>query len=293
LDHEANVAPWVNLQERGAVVRRVGVLPNGTLDMEQMKETINAKTRIVAVGLASNAIGTVSDVAQVSSWAHEVGAYVVMDAVHYAPHFTIDVEQLDPDFLLCSVYKFYGPHIGVLYSRPGLLDRLKTDRLPPAPNTAPGKIETGTLNFAALAGSTAALEFISSLAEVPEDSSFREKLKSAMEVIGAHEHELSQRIYDGLRSIDGATVYGLPVEKGASRTPTVSFTLKGMSSLSVAQSLASEAIFVWGGHFYAPQLIERLGTSASGGVVRIGLSVYSTAEEVDRLLRHVAELSRK
>jgi cysteine desulfurase family protein (TIGR01976 family) len=294
LDHEANVAPWVNLQERGAVIRKVKVLPNGTLHMDQMKELINEKTKIVAVGLASNAIGTVSDVAQISQWAHSVGAWVIVDAVHYAPHFTIDVHSLDADFLLCSAYKFYGPHVGVLYSRPGLLDQLTTDRLQPAPSTAPGKIETGTLNFAGLAGSTAALEFIAGVGDSGTDPSLslRARLTSSMRVIGVHEHSLSKKLYDGLRSIPGVTIHGLPVEAEARRTPTASFTLQGISSPDVAKSLGEQAIFVWGGHFYAPTLIEKLGTTPNGGVVRVGVAAYNTGEEVDRLLTHVASLSK-
>lgn len=295
LDHESNVAPWVNLQERGAVIRKIRVLPNGTLDMEQMREAINEKTRLVAVGLASNAIGTVTDVAQVSRWAHDAGAWVVVDAVHYAPHFSIDVKQIDPDFLLCSAYKFYGPHVGVLYTRPGLLDRLTTDRLPPAPAHAPGKIETGTMNFAALAGCVATLEFIAGFGETSADreNSLRDRLVSAMAAFGSHEHALSQRLYDGLRSVAGATTYGLPVEPGAPRTPTVSFTLANMSTPDVAQALGDNAIFVWGGHFYAPILIEKLGTADKGGVVRVGLSIYNTAEEVDRLLSEVSTLAKR
>lgn len=295
LDHEANVAPWVNLQERGAVIRKVEVLPNGTLNMEQLKDLINAKTKIVAVGLASNAIGTVTDVAQISQWAHSVGAWVIVDAVHYAPHFTIDVEALDVDFLLCSAYKFYGPHVGILYSRPGLLDQLTTDRLAPAPSTAPGKIETGTLNFAALAGSTAALEFIASLGQDGAETTsltLRERLNAAMKIVGEHEHSLSRKLYDGLLSIPGVAVHGLPVESGSHRTPTVAFTMKGIPSPEVTKSLGEQGIFVWGGHFYAPTLIEKLGTQPDGGVVRVGLAAYSTTNEADRLLTHVERLSK-
>lgn len=287
LDHASNIQPWVNLQERGAIVHHIPVMPNATLDMEALAGKINRKTRLVAVGLASNAVGTVNDVALIRQWTNEVGALLIVDAVHYAPHFSLDVQALDPDFLLCSAYKFYGPHVGVLYSKPGNLDRLRTDRLPPAPADAPGKIETGTLNFAALAGAAAAVDFIASLS--PSTSTKREQIMQSMRKLHEQEQQLSQRLYHGLSSIAGVKVYGIPVGSGL-RTPTVSFTKEGFRSPDIAAVLGEQGIFLWGGHFYAPILIERLGTEPMGGVVRVGLSAYNTAEEVERLLEAVTKL---
>src|SRR5882757_2140679 len=195
LDHEANRGPWQQLQERGAVVREVPLLPTGELDYEQMRSLITDKTRLLALGCSSNAIGTVNDLALARELTRQVGALLILDAVHFAPHFPVDVKQLDPDFLLCSAYKFYGPHVGILYSKPGQLDRLSTDKLRTAGQQAPESIETGTLNHAAIAGVNAAVHFLGSLGT---GNSLREKLVDAYGAIAKHEYALASQLYNGI-----------------------------------------------------------------------------------------------
>jgi cysteine desulfurase family protein (TIGR01976 family) len=286
LDHEGNRGPWLMLREAGIVVREVGVLPNGTLDYTDMEAKINERTRVVAMGLASNALGTVNDVKLARDLSYRSGAWLVLDAVHYAPHFSIDVQNLGCDFLLCSAYKFYGPHVGLLYSRPGNLDRLQTDRLRTALQYAPEKIETGTLNHAAIAGVSAAVEFISSLGE---GNSLREKLVAAYGHIGEHERKLASRLYKGLTEIKGVTVAGVDFSTGR-RAPTVSFHHGNHSATEVCRHLNGHNIFAWDGHFYALRAIERLGLLEKGGVTRLGMAVYNTIEEVEETLRVLRDM---
>lgn len=274
LDHEGNRGPWLMLRDFGVNVREVKLLPNGTLDEKDFAEKVNEKTRVVAVGLASNALGTVNNVKLARDLAYKAGAWLVLDAVAYAPHFKINVQELGCDFLLCSAYKFYGPHVGLLYSRPGLLDRIKTDRLRTALQYAPEKIETGTLNHAAIAGVTAAVEFIESLGSNLED---------AYETIGAHERRLAVRLFDGLSKMKGVTVIGQDFSS-EHRAPTVSFTLNGKTPTEVCRHLAQQNIFAWDGHFYALRAIETLGLLEKGGVTRIGMAVYNIPEEIDKTL---------
>ncbi|MCL6632445.1 MAG: cysteine desulfurase-like protein [Alicyclobacillus herbarius] len=288
LDHDANVAPWLTLEAQGAVIRRVPVRPDATLDMDVFANLIQPRTRLVAVGYASNAVGTVNDVARIREWTRQVGAWLVVDAVHFVPHAVVDVSSLQPDFLLCSAYKFFGPHVGVLYARPGLLDTLPTDKVRPQRNEAPYRIETGTLNHAALAGVSAAVDFIASLA--PDTAgSLRSRLVNAMEAVYAYEHRLSKRLYDGLLQQSGVRVYGPPVAEGL-RAPTVSFTVDGAHPDAVARHLAERAISVWSGDFYAVTVVQQLGLAESGGLVRVGFAPYNTEDEVDRTLAAVAEL---
>ncbi len=288
LDHDANVAPWLALQELGIVVRSCPVrLSDCTLDMEAMHALIGERTRHVAVGYASNAVGTVNGVGQVVRWAHAAGATVSVDAVHFAPHALIDVQGLECDFLLCSAYKFFGPHVGLLYSRPGALDALPTDRVRPQDPSAPTRIETGTLNFAALAGVTAAIEAI---AMQGEGGSLRQRITSAFAAIYPYEHKLAQHLWEGLSGIPGATLFGPPVGKEL-RAPTVSFRLQGQSPEAVARRLGDEGFFVWDGDFYAVTLIQRLGLADQGGVVRVGMAPYILTDEVERLLAAVRAIT--
>lgn len=274
LDHEGNRGPWLMLREFGVNVREVKMLPGGVLDEKDFAEKVNEKTRLIAVGLASNALGTVNNVTLARELAYKAGAWLMLDAVAYAPHFKINVQELGCDFLLCSAYKFYGPHVGILYSRPGLLDRIKTDRLRTALQYAPEKIETGTLNHAAIAGVTAAVNFISSLGS---------NITDAYQQIGAHERKLAVRLFDGLNKIKGVKVIGQDFAS-EHRAPTVSFTFEGKTPTEVCRHLAKQNIFAWDGHFYALRAIEILGLLERGGVTRIGMAVYNTPEEIDKTL---------
>lgn len=287
LDHEANRGPWLHLAERGIKVREVALRPDGTLDGEDFARQVTEKTRLVAVGLASNALGTVNDIPLARRLAREVGAWLLLDAVHYASHFPVDVVELDADFLLCSAYKFYGPHVGILYCRPGLLDRLATDRLSTQEAAAPDRMETGTLNLAALAGVEAAIEYLASWGE---GESLRARLVSAMSDIAAHEHRVAARYHERVRQIPGATAWG-PDFTSPHRAPTVSITLEGRRPVEIAARLGDRGIQVWDGHFYAARAIEALGLAERGGVLRTGVAMYNTAEEIDHLLEELAALA--
>jgi cysteine desulfurase family protein (TIGR01976 family) len=286
LDHEANRGPWLSLEERGIVIREVALKPDGRLDYSDLEAKVTARTRLVALGLASNALGTVNDAAFARRLASSVGAYLLLDAVHYAAHFPLDVTALDADFLLCSAYKFYGPHVGLLYCRPGLLDRLRTDKLRVQDDEAPWKIETGTLNHAALAGVKAAIEYIASWGT---GGTLRERIVSAMEGIGAHEHALAVHYYDSLRKIPGVTVHG--PDFSGSRAPTVSITIDGVTANEAARRLGAQGLQVWDGHFYAVRAIEVLGLAERGGVIRTGIVMYNTRDEIDRLVAAVREIA--
>jgi cysteine desulfurase family protein (TIGR01976 family) len=292
LDHEANRGPWLLLRERGIEVREVALKPDGRLDPEDFARQVNAKTRLVAIGHASNALGTVNDIALARQLSREVGAWLLVDAVHSAAHFPLDVVALDADFLLCSAYKFYGPHVGLLYCRPGLLDRLTTDRLSTQDEKAPFRIETGTLNFAALAGVGAAIEYIASWGA---GETLRLRVVSAMSGISAYEHELGRYYYENVRQIPGVTVWGPDFGggEGGLRAPTVSITVDGFTAEEVAARLGEQGIQVWDGNFYAARAIEILGLSARGGVLRTGIVLYNTREEIDRLLAGLAGISEK
>lgn len=287
LDHEGNRGPWLMLRDFGVVVREVRLLANGKLDYEDMEAKLNERTRLVAMGLASNAIGTVNNVKLARELSYRYGAWLLLDAVHYAPHFSINVQELGCDFLLCSAYKFYGPHVGLLYARPGLLDRINTDRLRTAGQTAPEKIETGTLNHAAIAGVSAAIEFLATLGA---GYSLREKLENAYQHIGAHERSLAKHLHDGLLAVPGVKIAGQDFSS-AQRAPTVSFTLEGKTATEVCRHLAGEQVFAWDGHFYALRAIETLGLLEKGGVTRIGMAVYNTKEEIDFTLRLIKKLA--
>ncbi len=244
---------------------------------------------MVAIGYSSNALGTVNDVPLARELASAVGAWLVVDAVHYAPHFPLDVAALDPDFLLCSAYKFYGPHVGILYARPGALDGLRTDKLRTQEDAAPYRIETGTLNHAAIAGVKAAVEYIASWGE---GATLRERLVSAMTAIGAHEHGLAAFYWDNVRRLPGVTAWGQDFSSPR-RAPTVSVTIAGVRPDAAAAALGEQGLLVWDGDFYAARAIEVLGLAERGGVLRTGISMYNTRAEVERLLAGVAELAAR
>jgi cysteine desulfurase family protein (TIGR01976 family) len=271
LDHEANRGPWLGLREYGIEVREIAITPSGTLDYVDFESKINERTRLVAMGYASNALGTVNDIKFAREMTYRFGAWLFVDAVHYAPHFPIDVSLTGMDFLVCSAYKFYGPHIGVLYCRGDMLDRLQPDRLRTQDQAAPYRIETGTLNHAALAGVSAAVDYI---ARFGKGKTLRSQIVSAMKSISAYEHSLGKLLYEQLNKIKPVKVWG-PSFDTSLRAPTVSFTVDGVPASAVCKRLDNEGICAWDGHFYAIEL---------GGVTRIGISMYNTREEIERLL---------
>ena len=283
LDHHANVAPWRALErERGITVRSVRVhVSSGQLDWDHLASLLGPRTRLLAVGAASNAIGTVNDVARAAALAHAAGALVFVDAVHYAPHALVDVRALDCDFLACSAYKFYGPHIGILYGRHRLLAGLDVPKLAPAPEEAPERLETGTQSHESIVGAGAAVEFLASLGA---GATRRARLETAFAALHARAAGLFARLWEGLSGIDGVTLYGpdplLP------RTPTVAFTVAGATSEQVARALAERGIIVSNGDFYATTIVELLG-HAHDGVVRAGCACYTTPDDIDRLVEGV------
>ena len=287
LDHEANRSPWLGLREHGAVLREVALRPDGRLDSDDLRAKIGPRTRLVALGWSSNALGTVNDVGLARELTRAAGAWLLVDAVHYAAHFAVDVGVLDPDFLLCSAYKFYGPHVGVLYTRAGLLEQLRTDAVVTQDPAAPYRIETGTLNLAAIAGVRAAVEWLASFGT---GSGLRQRIVSAMAGIGAHEHALAARYHAGVQRIADATAFGPGFESRA-RAPTVSITLHGRRADAVARALGERGICVWDGDFYAARAVEVLGLKQQGGLVRTGISLYNTEAEVDWLLESLAEIA--
>jgi cysteine desulfurase family protein (TIGR01976 family) len=286
LDHEANRGPWQGLQERGIVIREAALRPDGRLDEDDLARQITKRTRLVAFGLASNALGTVNDAALARRLSKEVGAWLLLDAVHYAAHFPVDVVALDADFLLCSAYKFYGPHVGLLYTRPGLLESLPVDRLRTQEQESPFRIETGTLNHAALIGVKAAVEYIASWGS---GGTLRERIVSAMEGIAAYEHGLGAYYHENVRRIPGVTVWG-PDFSGP-RAPTVSITIDGVRPIDAARALGEHGLQVWDGNFYALRPIEALGLAEREGVLRAGFVMYNTRQEIDRLLEGIAEIA--
>lgn len=283
LDHHANIAPWQAIaRERGITLRSVRFDPaTGELDWPDFERAIGPRTRLVAIGAASNALGTVSDVARAARLAHAAGALVFVDAVHYAPHVLVDVAALGCDLLACSAYKFYGPHIGVLYGRQSLVESLDVPKLAPAPNQAPERLETGTQNHEGIVGAARAVEFLAALSVEQEP---RLALAASFAALHARGQSLVERLWEGLGTIPGVTRYGPPPSRP--RTPTVAFVVDGMDPGDVAASLAERAIFVSHGDFYAQTVIERLGR-APDGVVRAGCACYTSAEEIERLLEGV------
>ena len=296
LDHDADISPWVALEEHGAVVKWVDVhLDDCTLDMADFEKHLSTKTKIVAVGGASNAVGSLNDLKTIISLAHMAGAIVFVDAVHLAPHEPIDVQDLDCDLLACSVYKYYGPHLGVLYGKLDLLKELRAYKVRPADNEPPYKFETGTQNHEGIAGARAAIDYLASVGEkygtaftakYSQFSGRRLHLKTAIAAIKEYERGIFTRLMVGLRDIPGIHIYGITdLNRFAYRTPTVAFTIDGKTPREIAEYLGRNHIYVWDGNYYALALMVKLGLEGHGGAVRVGLAHYNTAEEVERLLQ--------
>jgi cysteine desulfurase family protein (TIGR01976 family) len=287
LDHRANADPWlIAAEEKGAKVRWVRVDPETlTLDHEDLERNINEKTRLVAVGLASNAVGTVNDVAAVAEMAHGVGAVVAVDAVHAAPHIPVDRDAIGADVITCSAYKFFGPHVGVTAIKRDLFEGMDVYRLDPAPHDIPDKLETGTQNHEGIAGVKGAIDFICSLGE---GSSQRERMVDAMRTIEEYEADLASKFRDGLRDLPGVKLYAAP--DGVRKTPTIAFRVEGHSTDEVCARMLEHGFFVAAGDFYASTLAEKLGISDSGGFVRAGLAPYNTEEEVERFVEVLGSL---
>jgi cysteine desulfurase family protein (TIGR01976 family) len=295
LDHDANITPWVlAAQDRGVNVRWVDFHPeDGTLDLEDFHRVLENQPRLVAVGYASNALGTINPVGKIVKMAHAAGALVYIDAVQYAPHGPIDVQELAPDFLVCSSYKFFGPHAGILYGRFELLDELMAYKVRPAPNDPPGKFETGTQNHEGIAGVLGAVEYLEWVGAHSEPQhqemdaeryqGRRLRLKQALTAIRAYEFEISRAMLDVLEETPGVQIYGLTDPRRLEeRVPTFSFNLKGWHPRRLAERLAREGFYVWDGNYYALAVTERLGLEESGGMVRAGPVHYNTVEEVER-----------
>jgi len=295
LDHDGNVAPWCALEERGCRVRFVDIHPSDcTLDMADLKRQITARTRLIAFGYASNAVGSINNVEEIVGLAHAVGALSYVDAVHYAPHGPIDVRRLDCDFLVCSPYKFFGPHSGALYGKREHLTRLRPYKVRPAPEENPYRWETGTQNHEGEAGVAAAIDYLAELGRraLPAAPSRRAALLAAYDVIRPYEQGLTERLIGGLLAIPGLTLYGIkePARFGQ-RVPTAAIRIGGHAPRALASYLGERGIFTWDGNYYALNLSERLGVEPSGGMLRIGLAHYNTAEEVDRFLAALRELT--
>ena len=289
LDHHANIAPWRALErERGITIRSVPFdVETGMLDQRALEAAVTPQTRLVAIGAASNALGTITDVADAARLAHAVNALIFIDAVHYAAHGLIDVALAECDFLACSAYKFYGPHAGFLYGRHDLLAALDVPKLEPAPDEAPERLETGTQNHEGIVGTGAAVDFIASIGGT--SGSRRERIVRAMGSLHAHSDALVRQLWQGLGQIRRVRRFGPPPD--AARTPTVSFVVDGVASEAVAVALAGRGVFVSHGDFYAATVVERLGY-ATEGVVRAGCACYTTTDEVDRLLNAVDDVAR-
>ena len=293
LDHDANVAPWRALEEKGVVIRQVDIREEDcTLDLDDLKRKISTKTKLVAVGYASNMVGTINPVAEITKLAHAAGALMSVDAVHYAPHGLIDVKALDCDFLACSPYKFFGPHMGTLYGKRERLKTLKPYKVRPATNTSPECWETGTQVQELIAGISAAVDYIAALGRRcdPAVKNRREALQAAYRETHPYETGLLTRLIAGLQTIPGIRIFGITDEKRFDeRCATVSFRLGNHHPTKIASFLGERGIFTWDGNFYALNLSERIGVEQHGGVLRVGLVHYNTADEVDRLLAALRE----
>jgi len=292
LDHDANISPWLlAAEERGVTVRWLDFEPSDcVLKLHTLPDLLNEKTRLVAVSYASNAVGSLTDVKEVARLAHEQGALVYVDSVHYAPHNLIDVQDLDCDFLVCSSYKFFGPHQGVLFGKYDLLADLMAYKVRPAPAEPPGKWETGTQSFESLAGSTAAVDYIAAIGGGA--GSRRERIVRAMWAIKAYERSLSERFLRGAVQIPGLQVFGITdIENLENRAPTFAVRLDGYTAEEVATRLGDQGIFVWHGHYYAVAVMERLGLLDQGGLVRIGFVHYNTHDEVEGVLAALERLA--
>lgn len=288
LDHHANVDTWRALEKDRNVTIRVAPIDieSGTLEFGELEKLFNSKTKLLAIGAASNAIGTISDVKRACALATENGTLSFVDAVHYAAHNLIDVKDFGCDFLACSAYKFYGPHIGILYGRKELLEKVDFPKLKPAPNNSPDRVETGTQSHESIAGAAAAVNFLASLSV---GNSRREKLQNTFHEIHSRKMELIKLLWNGLLSIDGVRIYGQPPE--GSRTPTIAFSLRNINSEEISEKLVERGVFTSNGDFYASTVVEKLGLTEQG-LVRIGCACYSTQEEIERLIEGVEMIAK-
>jgi len=303
LDHDANVSPWLLLaQDRGAEILWVDFHPeDGTLDLAGLYRALERKPKLVAVGYASNALGTINPVAEITARAHAVGAWVFIDAVHYAPHGLIDVKEIGCDFLACSAYKFFGPHLGLLYGRADLLEDLFAYKVRPSDNGIPNKFETGTPNFEAIAGLLGTIEYLESIGAhfgenpgLPEgiDPAGRQaKLRRASAAIKTHEHSLALALLDTLQSIPGLRIYGLTDRaRFDERVATFAFRLEGMTPRRIAEEFGRDGIYVWDGNYYALEVTKRLDIEDKGGMVRVGAVHYNTLADIERFGKSLSRI---
>jgi len=307
LDHDANVTPWLlAAEDRGAVVNWVDFdVEDGTLMLDSLAAALEKKPKFLAVGYASNSLGTINPVKKIIKMAHEVGALVYVDAVQYAPHGIIDVQDIDADFLVSSPYKYFGPHAGVLYGKKALLEELKAYKVRPASNELPDKFETGTQNHEGIAGVLGAIEYFEWVGETfgaEYEQNFVEDgysgrvltLKKGMAAINAYEQEINQALLATLQMVPGLTLYGpSDPRKSDERVATFSFRLDGLHPRTVAEKLGERDIYVWNGHYYAINITERLGLEESGGMVRVGATHYNTIEEIRKLGEALTEIAEE
>ena len=302
LDHDANIAPWLALEERGVVVRFADLdAEDCTLDYDHLASQINRRTKVVAVGLASNAVGTVNDVRRVVEMARQAGALVFVDAVQGVPHLPVDVQALGCDFLACSAYKFFGPHQGILWARRELLERLYAYKVRPAPNELPWKWETGTQSHEGQAGTLAAVEYLQSIGrdhlaryqrETAELTGRRQELRAAMLAIRDYERQLSRHFLEAIAAVPGLRLWGIADPNRVwERVPTFAITLEGYTPQVLSVALAKQGFATWAGHYYALSLVERLGQLERGGMLRIGAVHYNTVEELDRIVAALIDKS--
>ncbi|MEJ2758138.1 MAG: cysteine desulfurase-like protein [Anaerolineales bacterium] len=297
MDHDANITPWTLIAEdRGLNVEWVDFdVETGLLKLDTLAAALEKKPRLVAVGYASNALGTINPIPQITQMAHDAGSWVYVDAVQYAPHGVIDVQKLDVEFLVCSAYKFYGPHIGLLYGKYALLDKLKAYKVRPAENNPPHKFETGTGSFEGIAGVLGALEHFAWVGKTYGQGgrTRKELLRQGMYAVNSHETQLSRALLQRLQAVPGLRIYGQSDPTDVShRVPTISINLEGKHPDFVADELAKRDIFVWSGNYYALAVTERLGVEDSGGMVRIGAAQYNTLVEIDKLGTALEEIAR-
>ena len=301
LDHYANVSSWMALEELGVQVKQARFdVETGRLDLEHLASLLTEKTKLVAVGLASNAIGTINPISKIAAMARNVGAKLYVDAVHYAPHGPIDVKKLGCDFLVCSVYKFFGPHVGVLWGKAEALESLPAYQVQPARQETPHKFETGMLNFEGLAGTTAAINYLAALGEeyggqfakeLPQYEGRRKNLKQAMLAISQYERELFTTLMAHLETVPGITIYGITdPTQFSDRCPTVSFNIQGKHPAELSQYLGEHNIFTWDGNNYALGVTEQLGIEATGGMLRVGLAHYNNLKDINRLITALKNL---
>lgn len=295
LDHDANFSPWKALEEKGIVIRTVDIREEDcTLDLDDLKNKLNEKTRLVAVGYASNAVGTINPVAEITRLAHAAGAMIYVDAVHYAPHGLIDVQSLDCDFLVCSPYKFFGPHMGTLYGKRRHLETFRPYKVRPCTDQIPDRWESGTQIHELIAGIGAAVDYLAEFGRRCDSNAAtrRDALAAAYRSTVAHESALVWRLMDGLKSIPGCRVYGITdPRRSGERCSTLSLRIGNHHPTAIAKFLGDRGIFTWDGNYYALNLSERLGVESQGGMLRIGLVHYNSADEVERLLVALREFA--